>query len=83
MPGMYRIIAFICLLVAAMAYWGDNYTLSLVFFGQTAFFAALSYMKLSERIYLSIFNAYMVIFFVCFVYYIFFYAPLTGPTALH
>ncbi len=81
MPGMYRVIAFICLLVAAMTYWGDNVTLSLIFFGKTAFFAALSYMRLSERMYLNIYNAYMVIFFVSFVYYIFFQVDLTGPQA--
>lgn len=83
MPGMYRIIAFICILVAAMSYWGGLYTLALVFFGKTAFFAALSYMRLSERTYLNIYNAYMVLFFVTFIYYIFFQVDLTGPVQAH
>lgn len=81
MARMFRVIAFICLLVALMTFWGGLTTLSLIFFGHTAFFAALSYFGLSERVYLNIYNAYMVIFFVTFIYYIFFQVDLTGPQA--
>lgn len=81
MPGMFRIIAFICLLVALMTLWGELIPMSLIFFGKAALFLALSYFKLSERTYLIIYNSYMVLFFVTFIYYIFFQVDLTGPLA--
>jgi hypothetical protein len=79
MPRMFRVLAFICLLIAIMFLWGDLLTVALIFFGQTVFFAALSYMGLSERMYLTIFNSYMVLFFVSFIYYIFFQHDLALP----
>lgn len=81
MPRMFRVLAFLSLLGAVMAFWGDLNEVALILFGQTALFAALSYFNLSERIYLNIFNAYMVLFFVSFIYYIFFQVDLTGPQA--
>lgn len=78
---MFRVLAYISLVAALLAFWGNLIPMSLIFFGQTAVFVALSYLSLSERTYLLIFNAYMVVFFVTFMYYIFFAIPLTGPTA--
>jgi hypothetical protein len=80
MARMFRVLAYFCLLVALMAMWGGLEPMALIFFGQTAFFAALSYIGLSERIYLIIFNSYMVLASVVITYYIFFQVPLTGPT---
>lgn len=79
MPRMFRVLAFLSILGAVMAFWGDLYEVALILFGQTALFAALSYLNLSERVYLNIFNAYMVLFFISFIYYIFFQVDLTGP----
>lgn len=81
MPGMFRIIAFVALLVALMALWGELIPMSLIFFGQAALFFALSFFRLAERTYLIIYNTYMVLFFVTFIYYIFFQVDLTGPQA--
>lgn len=79
MARMFRVLAFISLIIALMATWGDLVPMALIFYGQTALFAALSYLGLTEKTYLLIFNTYMVLFFVGFMYYIFFQVPLTGP----
>ncbi|TGV16844.1 DUF2626 family protein, partial [Mesorhizobium sp. M00.F.Ca.ET.186.01.1.1] len=46
--------------------------------GLTAFFVALSYMSLTERVYLNIFFGFMFLSFVGFTYYTFFVMPV-GP----
>ncbi|CCQ98716.1 conserved exported hypothetical protein [[Clostridium] ultunense Esp] len=79
MARMFRVLAYFSLVVALMATWGNLTAMALIFYGQTALFAALSYLGLTEKTYLLIFNSYMVLFFVGFMYYIFFQVPLTGP----
>jgi hypothetical protein len=69
MDRMYRVLGFWTAVIAVMSYLGDMYTMSLLFFGQTGFFVALSYLKLSERMYIYIFGAYLVVFFIGFTYW--------------
>jgi hypothetical protein len=66
---MYRVFAFWTAVIAMMAYAGHMDTMALLFFAQTAFFLALSYMNLSERGYIYVFAGYLVLFFVGFTYY--------------
>ena len=37
--------------------------------GQTGFFVLLSYLKLTERMYIYVFGAYLTVFFIGFTYY--------------
>lgn len=69
MPRMYRVMSFWTLVFALMTLVGGMVAVSLLFFAQTAFFFALSYLNLSERMYLYIFGAYLTLFFVGFTYW--------------
>ncbi|SEM28147.1 Protein of unknown function [Mesobacillus persicus] len=69
MDRMYRVLGFWTGIFAVMFFVGDMYTASLLFFGQTGFFLLLSYLKLSERMYIYIFGAYLTVFFAGFTYY--------------
>lgn len=78
MDRMYRVLGYWTLVIALMAFWGELYPMSLIFFTLTAFFVALSYMNLTERAYLNIFFGFMFLSFVGFTYYTFFLMPV-GP----
>lgn len=69
MDRMYKVLGFWTGIFAVMFFVGDMYTTSLLFFAQTGFFILLSYLKLTERMYLYIFGAYLTIFFAGFTYY--------------
>ncbi len=69
MDRMFRVLGFWTGIFAVMFYLGDMKTTSLLFFGQTGFFVFLSYLKLTERMYIYIFGAYLTIFFVGFTYW--------------
>lgn len=69
MDRTFRLLGFWTGIFAVMFYLGDMQTPSLLFFGQSAFFVLLSYLKLTERMYVYIFGAYLTIFFVGFTYY--------------
>ncbi|WP_078379722.1 DUF2626 domain-containing protein [Sutcliffiella halmapala] len=69
MDRMYRVMGFWTGIFAVMFYLGHMTQTSLLFFGQTVFFILLSYLKLSERMYIYIFGAYLTIFFVAFSYW--------------
>jgi hypothetical protein len=69
MERMFRVLGFWTGIFAVMFFLGDMYTPSLIFFGQTGFFLLLSYLKLSERMYIYVFGAYLTVFFVGFTYY--------------
>ncbi len=69
MDRMYRVMGFWTGIFAVMFYVGDMYTTSLIFFAQTAFFVLLSYLKLSERMYIYVFFGYLTVCFVGFTYY--------------
>ncbi|GAA0345800.1 DUF2626 domain-containing protein [Bacillus carboniphilus] len=69
MDRMYRVLGFWTGIFAIMFFLGDMVEVSLIFFGQTAFFVFLGYLKLSERMYIYIFGAYLTVFFAGFTYY--------------
>jgi hypothetical protein len=76
MDRMYRVLGFWTIVIALMAFWAKLYPMALIFFGLTAFFVALSYMSLTERVYLNIFFGFMFLSFVGFTYYTFFVMPV-------
>ncbi|AWX57193.1 DUF2626 domain-containing protein [Brevibacillus porteri] len=78
MDRMYRVLGFWTIVIALMAFWAELYPMALIFFSLTAFFVALSYMNLTERVYLNIFFGFMFLSFVGFTYYTFFVMPV-GP----
>jgi hypothetical protein len=69
MERMYRVMGFWTGIMAIMFYLGDLHTTSLIFLGQTVFFILLSYLKLSERMYIYVFGAYLTVFFAGFTYW--------------
>lgn len=78
MDRMYRVLGFWTGIFTVMFYLGGMYTTALIFLGQTGFFVLLSYLRLSERMYLYIFGAYLTIFFAGFTYWTTFMMPLGG-----
>ncbi|SDK55027.1 DUF2626 domain-containing protein [Sediminibacillus albus] len=69
MDRMYRVLAFWTGIFTVMFYVGDMYSLAVLFLAQTVFFIAVSYLKLSERMYMYLFGAYCTLFFIGFTYY--------------
>jgi hypothetical protein len=69
MDRMYRVLAFWTGIFTVMFFVGDMTKTSILFLAQTVFFLTLSYLKLSERMYMYIFGAYCTVFFVGFTYY--------------
>ena len=66
---MFRVLGFWTGIFTVMFYAGDMYSTSLIFLGQTGFFILLSYLKLTERMYIYIFGAYLTVFFIGFTYW--------------
>lgn len=79
MDRMYRTLAFWTGIFTVMFYLGDMNRTSLLFLAQTGFFILLSYLKLSERMYMYIFGAYLTVFFAGFTYWTTFMMQLGGP----
>lgn len=69
MDRMFRVLGFWTGIFAVMFFVGDMYPASLIFFASTGFFVLLSYLKLTERMYIYLFGAYLTVFFVGFTYY--------------
>lgn len=69
MDRMFRVLAFWTGIFTVMFYVGEMYDATVLFLVQTVFFVTLSYLKLSERMYMYIFGAYLTIFFIGFTYY--------------
>lgn len=69
MDRMYRVLGFWTGIMAVMFFLGEMYGTSLLFFIQTAFFVFLSYLKLTERMYIYLFGAYLTVFFIGYTYY--------------
>lgn len=82
MSNMYKVLAFWTGIFAVMFYLGQSekmYVASLLFFANSVLFLLLSFLKLSERMYMYIFGAYLTIFFAGFTYYTtFIYTPGAG-----
>ncbi|GAF63778.1 DUF2626 domain-containing protein [Alkalihalobacillus trypoxylicola] len=69
MDRMFRVLAFWTGIFAVLFFAGNMAEMAFLFFAQTAALLALSYLKLSERVYIYIFGAYCTIFFVGFTFY--------------
>ncbi|MGG3433693.1 DUF2626 domain-containing protein [Heyndrickxia coagulans] len=69
MDRMYRVLGFWTGVMAVMFFLGGMKETALLFLTQTGFFVLVSYLKLSERMYMYIFGAYLTIFFAGFTYY--------------
>lgn len=69
MDRMFRVLAFWTGIFTVMFYVGDMNILAALFLVQTAFFLTLSYLKLSERMYMYLFAAYCTVFFIGFTWY--------------
>ncbi len=78
MDRMYRVLGFWTGIFAIMLYLGDMEKTALLFLGQTGFFVLLSYLKLSERMYMYVFAAYLTVFMCGFTYYTLFLMPPGG-----
>ena len=57
------------LTIGLMAFAGDHIEMALLFFLQTAFFVILGYLKFTERTYILLFWAYMIVTFTGFSYW--------------
>ena len=66
---MFRVLAFWTGIFAVMFYVGEMLVPTFLFLIQTAFFLGVSYLKLSERMYMYLFGAYLTIFFIGFTWY--------------
>jgi hypothetical protein len=69
MDRMFRVLGFWTGIFTVMFYLGHMHTTALIFLGQTGFFVLLSYLKLSERMYIYVFFSYLTIFFAGFTSY--------------
>ncbi|MDE5412280.1 MAG: DUF2626 domain-containing protein [Bacillaceae bacterium] len=69
MDRMFRVLGFWTGIFAVLFFVGSMYNMALLFFAQTGAFVALSYLNLSERVYIYLFGAYLTVFFVGFTWY--------------
>ncbi len=69
MDRMYRVLSFWTGIFACLFYLGDMYPAAVIFLAQTGFFLFLGLLRLSERMYLYLFGAYLTVFFIGFTYY--------------
>lgn len=69
MDRMFRVLSFWTGIFTVMFFIGDMIPLTLLFLAQTAFFLVVSYLGLSERMYMYLFGAYCTVFVVGFTWY--------------
>jgi len=79
MERMYKVLGFWTLIFSVMFLTGGMKELALLFLAQTGFFYLFSFLKLTERMYMYVFGAYLTVFMVGFTYYtLFIMAPGGG-----
>jgi len=78
MDRMFRVLGFWTGIFTVMLYLGDMNKTAMLFLVQTGFFVLLSYLKLSERMYMYVFGAYLTVFFAGFTYWTTFMMPPGG-----
>lgn len=66
---MFRVLGFWTGIFAIMFFVGHMMEMSILFLLQTVFFITISYLNLTERMYIYIFGSYLTIFFIGFTYY--------------
>lgn len=69
MDKVYKTLGFWTAIFAVMFYVGHMEMMAFVFVAQTGFFVLLGYLNLTERMYMYIFAAYLVVCFIGFTYY--------------
>ncbi|MCM3746331.1 DUF2626 domain-containing protein [Paenibacillus pasadenensis] len=69
MARMFRVLGFWCLVIALMAFAGHMTEFSLLFFFQAIAFFFLGYLNFTERTYILMFWAYMILSFLGFSYW--------------
>ena len=69
MDKLFKTLGFWTAMFAILFYVGDMMMMTLFFIAQTGFFILLGYMKLTARMYMYVFAAYLVFFFVGFTYF--------------
>ncbi len=69
MDRMFRVLAFWTGMFSVIFFAGELYVASILFLVQTAFFLTLSYLRLSERMYMYLFAAYLTVFMIGFTWY--------------
>lgn len=69
MDKMYKVMAFWTGIFSVMFYLGGMVEVSLLFVANTGFFLLLGFLNLTERMYMYIFGAYLMVFFAGFTYY--------------
>lgn len=69
MDRMFRVLGFWTAVFSAMFFAGKYPIMGFIFLAQTGFFLLLGYLRLSERMYMYIFGAYLTVFFVAFSVY--------------
>lgn len=69
MDKVFKTLGFWTGVFAILFYVGDMMAMTLLFLAQTGFFILLGYMKLTERMYMYVFAAYLILFFVGFTYF--------------
>jgi len=69
MDRMFRGLAFWTGIFTVMFFIGDMNKTAVLFLVQTAFFLGLGYLKLSERMYMYMFGAYLTLFMIGFTWY--------------
>lgn len=69
MGRMFRVLGFFTLSIGLMAFAGGLVEMALLFFLQTAFFVILGYLKFTEKTYMLLFWAYMIVTFTGFSYW--------------
>lgn len=79
MDRVYKGLAFWTGIFSVMFYLGDLPEVSILFLINTGFFLLLGFLNLTERMYMYIFGAYLMVFFVGFSYYTtFIHVPSIG-----
>lgn len=78
MKGMYQVMAFWTAIFTIMFYLGHMLAPAVIFLGITGFFLTVAFLKVSERMAVYVFGAFLTIFFVGFTYYTTFIMPVGG-----
>ena len=69
MDNMFKLLGFWTGMFTVMFYIGGMMPATLLFGANTVFFVMLGYLKLTERMYMYLFGAYLMVFMVGFSYY--------------
>lgn len=69
MDNMFKLLGWWTGIFAVMFFVGDMLPAAIIFIASTAFFLLLGFLNLTERMYMYVFGAYLMVFMVGFSYY--------------